>query len=352
MAAAAGDPLTDKERRPIVIYNRKELKKSAKALLRDSVPHFMLVALIYVLLTTGVSYVLDMLGYAGGIFTGLLSTFANILLFLFSMVMDVGLCHYALRLSRKESTGMGSLFEGFAFTGRSLAVELLILIFSFLWAMLISVAAGVLIGVLLMASSLLSFGWGISVVFAVLTFLIYVAAVVLILFLILRYGMAVFALVDDPGLGALECIRRSKTMMRKNLGKLFGLQLSFIGWVILAALIAALVQGVGLALLGPEQLITQAEEIFMMSDTYEMFLALESFAYDLQYQLRWWVILGEILALPLTLWLTVYRQTALARFYNFVSGYDYHHYMYDTPTDSIEPPDGYYHSPSGGAEDQ
>ncbi|MCD8331704.1 MAG: DUF975 family protein [Oscillospiraceae bacterium] len=328
------------------------MKKDAKALLRNSVPHFMLVSLIYVLLTTGVSYVLDMLGYVGGIFTGLLSTFASILLFLFSMVMEVGLCNYALRLSRKESTGIGSLFEGFAFTGRSLAVELLVLIFSFLWALLVSVAAGVLAGVLLVASSLLPFSWGISVLFAVLMFLVYVAAVVLILLLILRYGMAVFALVDDPGQGAMECIRRSKTMMRGNLGKLFWLMLSFIGWGLLIALITGVVQGIGLALLGPEQLMNQAEEIFMMSDTYEMLLALESFVYNLQYQLRWWVILGEILALPLTLWLTVYQQTALARFYNFVSGYDYHHYMYDAPTDSIEPPGGYYHSPSDGAENQ
>ncbi len=312
----------------------------------------MLVSLVYVLLTTGVSYALDMLDYAGGIFTGLLSTFAYILLFLFSMVMGVGLCNYALRLSRKEPTGMGSLFEGFAFTGRSLAVELLVLIFSVLWALLVSVAAGVLISVLLMASTLLPFNGGIMMLLILLMVLVYAAAVVLIVLLVLRYSMAVFALVDDPGQGAMECIRRSKSMMRGNRGKLFVLMLSFIGWAILAALITGVVQGIGLALLGPENLLSQAEEIFMMSDTYEMLLALESFVYDLQYQLRWWVILGEILALPLTLWLTVYQQTALARFYNFVSGYDYHHYMYDTPTDSIEPPGGYYHSPSGGAENQ
>ncbi|MCD8004155.1 MAG: DUF975 family protein [Oscillospiraceae bacterium] len=334
------------------MYNRRELKKSAKALLRGSVPHFMLVSLVYVLLTTGVGYVLDMLDYTGGIFSGVLSTFANILLFLFSMVMAVGLCNYALRLSRKEPTGMGSLFEGFAFTGRSLGVELLVLVFSVLWGLLVMVAAGVVITILGILSAFFSFIWIVDVLFAVLMGLVYAAAVVVLLFLILRYGMAAFALVDDPGLGAGECLRRSKAMMRKNLGKLFWLQLSFIGWIILAALIAAIVQGVGLALLGPEQLMNQAEEIFMMSDTYEMLLALESFAYDLQYQLRWWVILGEILALPLTLWLTVYRQAALAQFYNFASGYDYHRYMHDAPADSLDPPGGYYHSPSDGGGNQ
>lgn len=336
----------------IAIYNRKDLKRDAKALLHDSTPHFMLVALVYVLLTTGLNYLLDMLSYTGGFFNGLLSTFANILLILFTMVMNVGITNYSLRLSRKEPTGMGSLFEGFSFTGRSLAVNLLVVVFTVLWALLATVAAGVLMALLISGSHFLVSDTAAAVFFSLVMFLIYVALIVVIVVVLLRYSMALFVLVDDPGLGAGECIRRSKTIMKGNKGTLFVLLLSFIGWSILIGLIQGVCQGIGLVLLGPDQLLLQLEAIAGLTDPDAIVTAVRSFMYNLQYQMRWWVILGEVLALPLTLWLTVYQLTAVARFYNNVSGYDYHQYMHDTPPDSIEPPGGYYHSPSDPTEGQ
>ncbi len=51
-----------------------------------------------------------------------------------------------------------------------------------------------------------------------------------------RYSMALYVLIDNPELGALECLRRSKEMMRGNKFKLFVLELSFIGWILLATI--------------------------------------------------------------------------------------------------------------------
>ena len=48
-----------------------------------------------------------------------------------------------------------------------------------------------------------------------------------------RYSLAFYILADNPELSAMECLRRSKIMMRGNKGYLFGLNLSFIGWVVL-----------------------------------------------------------------------------------------------------------------------
>ena len=55
-------------------------------------------------------------------------------------------------------------------------------------------------------------------------------------------------------------------------------------------------------------------------------------------QLTIWVLVAEVVCLPLTMWLSVYMQTAQARFYNFVGGFDYHQYMnVNTPEEAEQP---------------
>ncbi|MBE5935801.1 MAG: DUF975 family protein [Lachnospiraceae bacterium] len=49
----------------------------------------------------------------------------------------------------------------------------------------------------------------------------------------LSYSMAFYILADDPTKSVKQCIDESKEMMKGNKGKLFGLQLSFMGWVLL-----------------------------------------------------------------------------------------------------------------------
>jgi hypothetical protein len=52
----------------------------------------------------------------------------------------------------------------------------------------------------------------------------------------LMYSQAYYILADNPELGAIECLRKSRIMMIENKGYLFGLRLSFIGWALLAAI--------------------------------------------------------------------------------------------------------------------
>jgi uncharacterized membrane protein len=59
--------------------------------------------------------------------------------------------------------------------------------------------------------------------------------------------MAFFILCDNPDIGAVEAITRSRKMMVGYKGKLFGLYLSFIGW----ALLCCLSFGIGFLWLGP-----------------------------------------------------------------------------------------------------
>ena len=50
------------------------------------------------------------------------------------------------------------------------------------------------------------------------------------------YSMAFFIMADNPSVGALEAIRRSKAIMRGRKAKLFCLDLRFLGWGILCLL--------------------------------------------------------------------------------------------------------------------
>ncbi|MCC3375013.1 DUF975 family protein [Cohnella sp. REN36] len=71
----------------------------------------------------------------------------------------------------------------------------------------------------------------------------------------LRYSQAYYILRDNPEIGALEALRRSKQMMAGHKGRLFVLGLTFIGWAILAAIPF----GIGYLWLAPYVLTTLAK---------------------------------------------------------------------------------------------
>jgi uncharacterized membrane protein len=62
-----------------------------------------------------------------------------------------------------------------------------------------------------------------------------------------RYSMAFYIMNDDPSVGIMEAIERSKQMMMGNKGRLFCLHLSFIGWAILCVF----TMGIGFLWLAP-----------------------------------------------------------------------------------------------------
>ena len=106
-----------------------------------------------------------------------------------------GFLLFCLNVARRETAGMGTLFDLFGYFFRFLWLEILMGIFIFLWSLLL-VIPGI------------------------------IAAY--------RYSMAMYLFFDDPEKGALECIRESKAMTYGYKGKLFVLDLSFIGWAILS----------------------------------------------------------------------------------------------------------------------
>ena len=59
-----------------------------------------------------------------------------------------------------------------------------------------------------------------------------------------RYSLAFYILADDPSKGVNQCINESKQIMAGNKMALFTMQLTFIGWSILATLPVAIIAGV------------------------------------------------------------------------------------------------------------
>ena len=297
------------------MYNRRALKREAKQHMRESTPHYMLVLLVYILLTTGLSYVSGFLTELGGILDGAIGMFLSLLISLFSMVMSVGLANYALNLARGRSTAVGDLFEGFSFAGRSIGLNILVAIYTFLWSLLGAVGVGVIVAVAAL------FADSMPALIAVLAVVAYIGLIVYMVAVTLRYAMAQFALAENPDDGASAAIRRSVQMMRGNKGKLFMLELSFIGWGLLCALIVLAVMSVGVMISGVDWFLGLFQSL--ETDPFGIYTN----TMELIGNLSIWTVIAEVVCLPLTLWLTAYRQTAVAHFYNYVSGYDYHQYM-------------------------
>ncbi|WP_239618920.1 DUF975 family protein [Cohnella mopanensis] len=122
--------------------------------------------------------------------------------------LTYGLMSYFLNLSRNESPSTNDLFSGFQRFVPTFLLYLLMAIFTFLWMLLLIVP-------------------GIIAAF--------------------RYSQAYFILKDNPEIGALEAIRRSKELMVGHKGRLFVLMLTFIGWYILGSLAL----GIGLLWVAP-----------------------------------------------------------------------------------------------------
>ena len=117
--------------------------------------------------------------------------------FLVTPAITLGFTMTGLRLVRHEDIDVGNLFDGMQYFFKAFGLVFMTGLFTFLWALLL-IVPGI------------------------------VAAY--------RYGMAIYILADNPELGIMECIDKSKEMTNGNKGFMFILDLSFIGWGILAAL--------------------------------------------------------------------------------------------------------------------
>lgn len=134
--------------------------------------------------------------------TAILGVAANTIVGTFILMgpITVGICSYYIKLIRTGNSeeDLGAMFDGFKTGfGDNMVTGILVTIFTFLWSLLFIIP-----GIVKSYS----------------------------------YAMAFYIRNDHPEYTATEAITKSREMMRGYKGKLFLLDLSFIGWIIVGAL--------------------------------------------------------------------------------------------------------------------
>ena len=135
--------------------------------------------------------------------------------------MTVGFILYSLRIWRREKAGFGDLFDGFGVFFRSIWIQLLPALLVSLWSLIYMVpvttmivqtgnAMWLLIGLPLLIPALMAS---------------------------YSYRLAVYIMLDDPAMGCFQCVAMSREIMRGHRWELFKLDLSFVGWSLLCALV-------------------------------------------------------------------------------------------------------------------
>lgn len=248
------------------MYQRARLKEEVKQAMRSTRPRPMWVALLFSVIVAAGSWLVNtVIGAVSGV-SALSSTFAALLSsgyeleeafeqliwaysaqlpsvvsavvlgslltglisYLWTGLMRTGFEGYCLSMVRGEQPRVNRLFCGFPLIGKVLLTQLLVWVFTQLWSLLYAAgfAAIAVIAGLLMEK--------LPAVGAVLLALGCAAFMILEVRLVLRYALADYALLDQGKYG-LEAVTESKRLMKGNKGRLFMLQLSFIGWYLIQA---------------------------------------------------------------------------------------------------------------------
>ena len=146
-------------------------------------------------LLMGLCLALGLISSLGG--GGFLGIFISILAFLLNAVLSAGFVLYCMAIRRGERAEYLTLFDGFSFVGKLILLDLITALFIFLWSLLFLIP-------------------GIIAAY--------------------RYSFARFNLYENPGIGAMEALDMSKRQTLGYKSQLFMLDLSYLGWILLARL--------------------------------------------------------------------------------------------------------------------
>ena len=198
------------------------LKQDAKTIIKQSKPNVILVALVFIAAVTLLNYLANnvltlkireqdvnnvMILMEEGRYEYALTQYEkmmpspsanliSVVIGLLQEVLSTGFIIFLMHTVRKTGEAcFANLLDGFAVILKLLLLLLLEAVFVFLWSMLL-VIPGI------------------------------IAAY--------RYSQALYIMLDNPELSALDCIRKSKELMTGHKWERFVLDLSFLGWAILS----------------------------------------------------------------------------------------------------------------------
>ena len=252
-----------------------------------------MVALAYLAMTTGVSWLLSLIPIPR---TQTTVIFLQLLLALYTTVVQFGLCLWALWTYRQMDPGLNSLMQGFSVAGRVVVMELGIFVRTMGWYFLGATVMGIPMVIVVSASN--SYG-----ALAAATVLFTLALIALLTAISLRYALAPYLLADRPDDGPAAAIYRSVTMMRGWKWELFKLNFSFIGYELINLILSG---GVMVFFMSQAGLLDPA--VVGTMDWANQGMAV---LYSVPV-----VILSTLVTIPVSLWLLPYRMVAQAGFYD------------------------------------
>ena len=176
------------------LIDRYRLKADTREMLRSAQVNPKAMAALYLALVL-VMNLAD--SFAGGMGSSLPGTFVSVLTTLLGAVLSVGFTLYCMAIRQGQRAEFLTLFDGFSFVGKVIGLSLLTALFTFLWSLLF-VIPGIIAGY--------------------------------------RYRFAMYNLCDNPEISILEALDMSKQQTYGYKGQLFVLDLSYLGWGLLASL--------------------------------------------------------------------------------------------------------------------
>ena len=126
---------------------------------------------------------------------GMLATFVSILITLLALVLEAGFVLYCMAVRQGERAEFLALFDGFSFAGKVIGLSIVKYFFIFLWSLLFTIP-------------------GIIAAY--------------------RYRFALYNLCENPEISIMEALDMSKRQTLGYKGQLFMLDLSYLGWALLA----------------------------------------------------------------------------------------------------------------------
>ena len=219
---------------------RAELKQQAKDTLRGRWGTAIGMILVYELLIGAIGMIANFIPFIG-----------SVALLVVSVPLSFGFIGQLLKFSRKEQVGVLDYFTiGFNNFGKSWSIVgyTLLKLVGYIIAYVVCTFAMVgLIVASISAESVVMLAIG-MIIIGILFFVIYV----LLLMKSYLYVLTEYIGNDNPGMSAKEVVEKSGELMRGHRWELFVLELSFIGWAILAMLTC----GIGLLWLEPYMQVT------------------------------------------------------------------------------------------------
>lgn len=209
-----------------------EIRKEAREALRGKWGKAVCIILVYVALSLIVGLVEGLIGKGK-----ILYTIIDLAYLVISIPLSFGLVISFMKLKRDEEISCFDFFkDGFSRFGKSWGIwfqtfiRLLLPIICFV--LIIILMAG--LTVFAKASNGTTVANPMSPVISLISVVLYIATIVYVVSRALLYAIAYNIGYDNPELSSKACVLKSEALMKGNRGNYFLLELSFIGWAILA----------------------------------------------------------------------------------------------------------------------